>query len=225
MGAGLRERKKARTRLAISDVATALFAEHGFERVTVAQIAAAADVSVKTIFNYFATKEDLFFDRAEELFAALVTAIRERAAGTTVIGALHALFAEHRMPFARDGWSSLRDPEGYERYRAFVATEHASPALRTRRLVITAEWGRRLAPVLAAELGLPPEDERAQVMAGMLVVAIALREPVLAGAVLERAAPAEVERRVRATVDEAFGRLARAFADVDRAAGTQPSAP
>ena len=215
---GLRERKKARTRVAISDVATALFAERGFEHVTVAQVAAAADVSVKTIFNYFATKEDLFFDRADEVLASLVAAIRERRSGATVLGALHELFAEHRVPFARDGWSSLRDPEGYQRYRAFVATEHASPALRARRLVITAEWARRLAPVLAGELGLEPGGVRAQTMAAMLMTAIALREPVLAGGMLERATPEEIERRVRATVDEAFGRLAVAFADVDRPA-------
>ena len=69
---GLREFKKARTRRAISDVATRLFAEQGFEAVTVAQIAAAAEVSIKTVFNYFTTKEDLFFDRAGELIDVLV---------------------------------------------------------------------------------------------------------------------------------------------------------
>src|SRR4051794_37232709 len=64
---GLRAFKKARTRLAISDVATRLFVEHGFEHVTVAQIAEAAEVSTKTVFNYFTSKEELFFDRAEDV--------------------------------------------------------------------------------------------------------------------------------------------------------------
>jgi AcrR family transcriptional regulator len=53
---GLRERKKRQTRLAISDVAMGLFAERGFDRVTVADVAKAADVSVNTVFNYFPTK-------------------------------------------------------------------------------------------------------------------------------------------------------------------------
>ena len=61
---GRRERKKQLTRQAISDVATALFLERGFDDVTVAQIAAAADVAVQTVFNHFRTKEDLFFDDA-----------------------------------------------------------------------------------------------------------------------------------------------------------------
>src|SRR3954471_24179628 len=116
---GLRESKKARTRQAISDVATQLFAAHGFERVTIAQIAAAADVSVKTVFNYFPTKEDLFFDRADELLEGLLRTIRERPPGTTITAALHELMAANFVPFARAGWEVLRDPEQYERYRSF----------------------------------------------------------------------------------------------------------
>src|SRR3954469_24816594 len=76
---GLREANKARTRLAISDVATRMFIERGFENVTVAEIAAAAQVSVKTVFNYFATKEDLFFDRAPAILDAYIRAVKERA--------------------------------------------------------------------------------------------------------------------------------------------------
>src|ERR1700754_4316982 len=78
--AGLRAWKKERTRTTISDVATGLFMRDGFEEGTVAQIAAAAEVSVKTVFNYFPSKEDLFFDRADHVIGALVDAVVERPA-------------------------------------------------------------------------------------------------------------------------------------------------
>src|SRR4051794_4415948 len=124
---GLRESKKARTRQAISDVATQLFAAHGFERVTIAQIAAAADVSVKTVFNYFPTKEDLFFDRAGELVEGLIGAIQSRPPGTTVVQALHALAGENLVPFAGTGWRGVRGAERYETLPALLATQHPPP--------------------------------------------------------------------------------------------------
>lgn len=214
MEGGLRERKKARTRLAISDVATRLFAEHGFEHVTTAQIAEAADVSVKTVFNYFGVKEDLFFDRADELLELLVSAIVERPEGTTVLEALRRLFAERRVPFDARGWSVLDDEEAYEQFRTYVATEHAAPALRARRLVLADAWSQRLTAVLASELELTAG--RATVLAVMIVAAMGVRERTLSAAMLERASARTVRRRVRAAVDEAFTRLERAYADVDR---------
>src|SRR4051794_25928840 len=97
---GLRATKKARTREAISDAATELFMQRGFEAVTVAEIAEVADVSVKTVFNYFATKEDLYFDRADELIDNLVRAITEREPGRSIAASLRALLAENMIPFA-----------------------------------------------------------------------------------------------------------------------------
>src|ERR1700712_5361728 len=64
---GLRERKKRETRQHLSDIATGLFYERGFDAVSVAEVADAAGVSKMTVFNYFPRKEDLFFDRGPEL--------------------------------------------------------------------------------------------------------------------------------------------------------------
>jgi AcrR family transcriptional regulator len=67
----LRERKKRRLRQQISNMATAMFLAHGFDNVTVARIAAACEVSEQTVFNYFPTKESMFFDRSEPTISAV----------------------------------------------------------------------------------------------------------------------------------------------------------
>lgn len=212
---GLRASKKARTRLAISEAATRLFIERGFEQVTVAEVAEAADVSIKTVFNYFAVKEDLFFDRAEELIAGIERTVRERPAGTTVAAALRSLFGENLAPFPGSGWSGLRRPADYERFRAFVATEHASPALLARRMTIADRWTGRLAATVGAALGLAADDVRAEIFASMVLAAMGVRQRVLADAVLQRRSARTVQRRVQTVVDEAFGRIGAAFADLD----------
>ncbi len=88
---GLRARKKRAAREAIAATASRLFAERGFDTVTVAEVAAAAEVSEKTVFNYFPTKEDLAFAGREQGLMQLVAAIRERAPGTPVIDVFRAL--------------------------------------------------------------------------------------------------------------------------------------
>src|SRR5882724_11628902 len=94
MTAGLRERKKRETRQAISDVATMLFLERGFDQVTIAEVAQAAGVSKMTVTNYFPRKEDLIFDRADAIIASLAQAVAERAAGESMLAAVRRSFAE-----------------------------------------------------------------------------------------------------------------------------------
>ena len=215
---GLRERKKQRAREAISDTATALFVERGFESVTLAEIAAAAEVSVGTIVNYFGTKEDLFFDRADEVLTLLRSAISERPAGTTATAAVQRLKREQVAPIAGFAWKLLDDPELYARFRAFRRTEISSPALRARRLVLMEEWVAPLAETLRDELDLRATDQRADAMASMLLAAMAARDRVLSEAVRSGASPRTLRREVQGVVDEAFGRVARAFDDIDRPA-------
>ena len=199
--AGLRERKKARTRQAISDIATGMFMERGFEAVTVAEIAEAADVSVKTVFNYFGSKEELFLDREAEIFAAITGAIADRPQGRSITEALGAQLADNRIP-AGGGWGGLHDPDGYALFRRFLSNERLAGALRA---------------ALAAEVGLDGGDDRVRVMAAMIVGVIQLRYETLSAAVLSEVPADEVERRVRALVAEGMARVARAFPDLDRA--------
>ena len=77
----LRERKRARTRQALIDAAAELFEQRGYEGTTIADIAAAAEVSTRTFFSYFATKEDVLFPEADARVKAAITAIDERRPG------------------------------------------------------------------------------------------------------------------------------------------------
>src|SRR4051794_14275781 len=97
---GLRERKKEQTRRLIAETARRLFAERGFDAVTVGEVARAADVSEKTVFNYFATKEDLFYSGMEAFEDRLLGAVRDRAPGETVLAAFRRFLLQPQGGFA-----------------------------------------------------------------------------------------------------------------------------
>jgi AcrR family transcriptional regulator len=86
---GLRERKKLRTRQAISEAAIALFLEHGYDAVSVSDVAAAAEVSKRTLFAYFPTKDDLVLHRIADHQNEAARVVRERAEGEAPLDALH----------------------------------------------------------------------------------------------------------------------------------------
>ncbi|MEV4614713.1 TetR family transcriptional regulator [Kitasatospora sp. NPDC049258] len=85
---GLRALKKQRTRQAIADTAIGLFLAHGFDRVSVAEIAAAAEVSKPTLFRYFATKEELVLHRIADHLGEAARVVRDRPAPLTPLAAL-----------------------------------------------------------------------------------------------------------------------------------------
>src|SRR5271155_5822908 len=89
---GLRERKKEQTRAAIAEAAKAMFDKRGFANVTVAEIADAANVSVKTLFKYFDTKEDLLFSDENEIRDEILESVRKRAPGESALDAIRGFF-------------------------------------------------------------------------------------------------------------------------------------
>jgi AcrR family transcriptional regulator len=94
MATGLRERRKQEARRAISAAAMALFAADGFDAVTISQVADAAGVSKMTVTNYFPRKEDLVFDRAEDIIGSLADAVAARAPGESLLAAVRRDYAE-----------------------------------------------------------------------------------------------------------------------------------
>jgi len=192
-GLSLRERKKRRTRQAISDAATALFAQRGFDAVTIDEIAERAEVSKKTVFNYFACKEDLFFDEADAARARLLARVREREPGTPLIAAVreHVLAVLERMCVGDEPWIATM---------ARLVSE--SESLRARQAEIYDGFADALAEVIAEETGAREGDARPLVAARAILgversVIDAAQDRVLAGAhgpALARSLKREAER-------------------------------
>jgi AcrR family transcriptional regulator len=204
-GPGLRERKKQQTRRLIYETAARLFAERGFEAVTVAEVARTADVSEVTVFNYFPTKEDLFFAGMQFFEERLLEAVRERAADEPVLTAFQRLVV--------DGCRDLGTTERAEAIARAATLIGASPALRVREGQIVARYTHELADLLAEETGASPNEvEPVAVATALMGVQRALvgyvRNRVLAG---RRGARLAADARAQAT--RAFARLHNGLAD------------
>ncbi|WCM29971.1 TetR/AcrR family transcriptional regulator [Sphingomonas sp. QA11] len=156
-----RTRKRMATRQSISDTATRLFLERGFDRVTVDEIAEAADVGRMTVFNHFPRKEDMFFDREQEIQDVAFTAVRMRDTGVTPIDALG--FLAHRLIEQEDSLIPL-----FEGAYRFVETVLASEALKARARQMRDDFTNALAAVLAETVGSPTDDPHAHLAAGLI---------------------------------------------------------
>lgn len=163
--AGLRERKKQETRFAIFRAAMELFVAKGFDQVSVAQVAEAANVSKVTVFNYFPTKEDLVMVPMAERMRDPGRPVRERAAGESALSALRREFiAELDRRESHVGLS----PEGLD----FMRVVRGSAALTGRTMLLDRKNELDLAETLAAETGAEPDDMTPHVVAAAVMGAV-----------------------------------------------------
>jgi AcrR family transcriptional regulator len=148
---GLREAKKRRTRETIAQAAADLFRERGFAAVTIDDVASAANVSRQTVFNYFPTKEQMLFDREDEIGAALLALVHGRSDGASLVAAFRA----HTRGFWERFGRILR--EGGETH-GFWEIVQASPALRDYAEASFARQADDVGTELAREWGRSPDD-------------------------------------------------------------------
>ena len=160
---GLRERKKQRTHQLIAETAWRLFAERGFDQVPVSEIAAAAEVSEATVFNYFPTKEDLVFHRMQAFEQELLGAIRDRQPRESIVQAFG------RFVLTARGFLASDDPGADEGMRAAARVITGSPALMAREREILETYTDTLAAFIAEERGMAAGDVEPWVVANALI--------------------------------------------------------
>jgi len=155
---GLRERKKQQTRDKIAQTALQLFAERGYEKTTLAEIAEAADVSPRTIFAYFDSKEDIVFCEEPSMYQRLKETLDQRPAGATTVDAL------------RQFVSSFGDSDDQTRLRKRIIG--ANEALRLSERARSAVMEELVAESIARDLGdVGPDDIRPRLIAASVTAA------------------------------------------------------
>src|SRR2546426_518331 len=156
---GLRERKKQRTRETIARAAHELFAERGYHATTLPDIAEAADVSTRTIFAYFPSKEDILFSDFAVMKEALTQALAERPDG------------EDALETVRKFILSLHEVEKSDLDEQLRLCVDSDETLRSHLRARIAQLEELIAPAIAKDLGAPANDLRPQVVAASLTAA------------------------------------------------------
>ncbi|XVV02592.1 TetR/AcrR family transcriptional regulator [Actinosynnema sp. CA-248983] len=156
---GLRARKKQQTRENISNQATRLFLDRGFDKVTIADVAEAAQVAKMTVTNYFPRKEDLALDLGGVFVDMLARTVRERPPGESALTALHRAYAD--AVDRRDPVIGFSGPE-------FARMIADSPALVSRLREFHDDRETALAEALAEATAARPDDLRPRVAAALL---------------------------------------------------------
>jgi len=154
---GLRERKKQKTRETIVNVALELFCKKGYEQTTIAEIGDAAEVSPRTIFAYFPTKEDILFSDTPVVHERWARALEGRAEGITALDALRQIIAE----------SLVLGPSELLRRRIVACDQTLQRSERAR----MAPFEQMMVEAIAKDLSTDPDDIRPQIVAAALIAA------------------------------------------------------
>jgi AcrR family transcriptional regulator len=198
---GLRERKKRRMRQLLSDTATRMFVERGFEAVRVAEIAAACEVSEKTVFNYFPSKEALLLDRLDGTVESVQAALADRSVAP--VPAVLAILADELH-----GMTSMLDQAEdsaalIEQYRQVGALIQSTPALRAYQNSLMDQVTAVAAGILAERAGLEPQAPEPQIAATALLGLWAVQYRALGQYLDETRTPAQINEAVTADVRRA----------------------
>jgi AcrR family transcriptional regulator len=204
---GLRERKKQRTRELIAESARRLFVKRGFERVTVAEVARAAEVSEATVFNYFPTKEDLLYWRLETFEEELLETIRGREPGESFLAAFG------RFVLRRRGLLAAQDPEAIEFLAALTRTITESAALVARERQIIERYTLSLAALFAEETDADADAVEPWVAANALMGVHRALVDYTRMRVLQGAPASSLARAVRARGKRALAALEHGLGD------------
>lgn len=200
---GQRELNKQRTRRQIRRSAMQLFAAHGFDGVTTLQVAEAAGVSPATVFNYFATKEDLFFGQVEELETTLTELVAGTPAGASILTALQG-----HVLYELTAGRATTDPPAVLSFHSILAD---SPSLKARE----AEIYERRVTVLGSALTAAGQDELTAAVAAREYVAA---EQLIAGELRRRlarsASPRRILRDLEGLIDRVFGLVRTGVGDL-----------
>ncbi len=160
---GRRTRKKQQTRELIADTALRLFLQRGFDAVTVGEIAQAADVDTKTIYNHFPSKPDLVYHRLEAFETGLLDAVRDRRPGRSILAA----FADFAVGNQDSGL--LADEQASNQLRAVTEMIAASETLLAHEEQVFARFTASLAELIRAETGARDGDIEPNVVAHALI--------------------------------------------------------
>jgi AcrR family transcriptional regulator len=179
---GLRERKKRATRQALARAGLELFVERGYDETTLADIAEAAGVSTRTIFAYFASKEDILFSSFHDMRDALARALAERPEGQDALAALRDFILS----------SAHEKTELDRRLEHLIA---GNETLRSHKRARIAELQEVFAAAIGDDLGAKPDDLRANVAAASLTAAFEVLER------QERVAASYTSEDVAAAID------------------------
>lgn len=154
---GLRERKRAETHARIQSEGIKLFVERGFEATTLDEVAAAADVSRRTLLNYFGSKEEIVFSAKAEIPQLIADAVAARPAD------------EPLLDMVENALLDLAQRHQTEQARAITVLIGATPSLQAGDQAKYERIERLLAQTLAAKKGLPEDDVSCRIVAGAAV--------------------------------------------------------